>query len=57
MRSVVLMVLTALVAATITWIAGLFLDSASSELGAAILVAWGLVLTIWGLSGLFGSQR
>jgi hypothetical protein len=57
MRLVVLAVIAALVAATVAWIGGLSLDVASSTLGAAITIAWGIVLTIWGCVGLFGSRR
>lgn len=57
MRLVVIAVMAALVAATVAWIGGLSLDVASSTLGAAITIAWGFVVTVWGVVGLFGSRR
>jgi hypothetical protein len=57
MRLVVIAIIAALVAATVAWIGGLSLDVASSTLGAAITIAWGVVLTVWGFVGLFASRR
>jgi len=57
MRLVGMAIIAALVAATIAWIGGLSLDVASSTLGAAITIAWGLVFTIWGCIGLFAPRR
>jgi hypothetical protein len=57
MRLVGIAIIAALVAATIAWIGGLSLHMASSTLGAAITIAWGVVLTIWGLIGLFRPHR
>jgi uncharacterized protein (DUF486 family) len=57
MRLIVIAVIAALVAATFAWIGGLSLDVASSTLGAAITISWGIVFTIWGCVGLFRPRR